>query len=90
MPQDKPNHSKRNNALIFIILLAVALGAFWLWIQSEQRVEPASTSNAPPSTEWTTAPEGGVEVDLPEAPMTNVPLKNPVPEADEPDQQETD
>jgi|GEM_PF-3015506 len=30
---------------------------------------------SPPSTEWTTAPESGVDVNLPETPMINVPVE---------------
>lgn len=44
-----------------------------------------------PSTEWTAAPEGGVEVDLPETPMRNVPVEpesDPAEETAEPSEEQ--
>ena len=75
MAKEKPGFSRTRNIWIFLIVLGIVLGGLWLWIQSEQRVEPAPSSTSKPSSEWTTTPEGGVKVDLPETPMRNVPVE---------------
>lgn len=89
MSQGNPNSPILRNILILFVLAAVVLGVLWFWLQSNEAAAPAPASPAVPSTEWTTAPEGGIPVQLPETPMTNVPVENLGPEADEPDQQET-
>ena len=57
--------------VVLAILLFVSLFYFAPFAENPPE-EPAP----PPSTEWTTRPEEpGVEVDLPDTPMTNVPAE---------------
>ena len=77
MMDEKSGPLMPRNIWIFIFLLAIVLGGIWLWVQSEQSAEPAPSSASQPSSEWTTAPEGGVKVNLPETPMTNAPVDAP-------------
>lgn len=72
------NESDRESRWTMTIVLAligtaIAAGAYYWFeqIRAEREAPPR------PSPEWTTAPEGGVEVDLPETPMTNVPPPAP-------------
>lgn len=65
--------------LLLIVGIVVAVGAYYWFAQLRtERVEPTR-----PDPEWTTAPEGGVKVNLPETPMTNVPRDDA--EAEPPD-----
>lgn len=52
--------------LLIVAGVVVVLGEF-----GGESEAPAPDAPAP-STEWTTAPEGGVEVNLPETPIRNV------------------
>lgn len=81
--QEKPEFTKARNIWVFLIVLGIVLGGLWLWIRSEQRAEPAPSSVSQPSSEWTTAPEGGVKVNLPETPMTNVPAQGSDPDPEQ-------
>jgi len=55
-----------------VIGLLIVVGAVFFFTQPETPNEAAPTSPQPPSTEWTTAPEGGVDVNLPDTPMRRV------------------
>lgn len=57
---------------IVIVLLVIVGGVFFFTDIMRQDQVP-DRELEPPSTEWTTAPEGGVEVDLPDTPMRVVP-----------------
>ncbi|WP_114520878.1 hypothetical protein [Altererythrobacter sp. ZODW24] len=60
--------------VLIALVLAVAV-LFWFMRMVDQSAEPALETAQLPSSEWTTAPEGGVDVDLPETKMTNVPTE---------------
>ncbi len=63
-----------------LIALAGAGVAAGIWYYLGQTRGGRDTAEAPPpSTEWTSAPEGGVDVELPETPMTNAPAPAPEP-----------
>lgn len=80
MPDPKPSSSNRRAAWLIAIAVVVAIGIFWAWTRSEQAAREEQAAPIPPSTEWTTAPESeGVDVKLPDTPMTNVPLESPAP-----------
>lgn len=64
---------------VVIILLIIAGGIFFFTDVLRQDQAPERELE-PPSTEWTTAPEGGVEVDLPDTPMRVVPEEETTPE----------
>ncbi|WP_336985631.1 hypothetical protein [Altererythrobacter aquiaggeris] len=85
MSQVDQNRPLLRNLLIALVLAAGLIGAFWIWRQSEQTQAPAPITTTNPSPEWTTAPEGGVPVTLPETQMTNAPLEEPAPEEGQPD-----
>ncbi|WP_324827712.1 hypothetical protein [Qipengyuania zhejiangensis] len=72
---------------LLIIAVAVAAGVYF-YFERTRVAEPQVAT--PPSTEWTAKPEGGVEVTLPETPMTNVPITGDEGEpAPAPDQNQT-
>ncbi len=79
---DKATKTTRNLAVIVLASAAILAGAYYyvgkLRLDREQ-VPPR------PNPDFTTAPEGGVKVDLPETPMTNVPSAPPVAEEKQPD-----
>ncbi len=52
-----------------VIALLIIAGVLTLFGDVFSGKEVPAEEPQPPSTEWTTAPEGGVEVDLPETPM---------------------
>lgn len=62
---------------IVIVLLIIVGGVFFFTEVTRQDQAPERELE-PPSTEWTTAPEGGVEVDLPDTPVRVVPEEEPV------------
>ncbi len=76
-----PKSSSSNKRAVWLIAIAVivGMGLFWSWTQSQQAARDERAAATPPSTEWTTAPEEGVDVKLPETQMTNVPMENPAP-----------
>ncbi|MBV7265492.1 hypothetical protein [Erythrobacter ani] len=57
---------------IIVIVLLLILGTLVLFRDVLTGGERASQDVQPPSDEWTTAPEGGVEVNLPETPIRAV------------------
>jgi hypothetical protein len=67
----------RNLAFIVLGSAAIIAGAYYYFdrIRSEREQIPPR-----PNPAFTTAPEGGVKVDLPETPMTNVPSAPPIAE----------
>jgi len=81
--------SSRPTVLIALVLIGVAVAAggyYFFELMRKDRDPPTQ----PPSSEWTTAPEGGVEVNLPETQMTNVPVAPPIAEeTDQPGTAET-
>ncbi|MCR9180472.1 MAG: hypothetical protein NXH71_09615 [Erythrobacteraceae bacterium] len=81
---------KRTTTWILIVLAGVAIAAA-IYYYFDQMSGNRAASAPPPSTEWTTAP-GGVEVELPQTPMTNappdaVPAQGAAPEAATADEQ---
>ena len=54
---------------IILLVLLLVLGTLVMFRDVLTGSERVSQDPEPPSTEWTTAPEGGVEVDLPDTPM---------------------
>ncbi|KWV92119.1 hypothetical protein AUC45_13350 [Erythrobacter sp. YT30] len=62
------------------MLLLLVLGAVFFFIDFTQGEQAPERELEQPSTEWTTAPEGGVEVDLPDTPMRVVPEEETTPE----------
>lgn len=65
-------------AIVIVLLLVVGAVFFFTDIMRQDPVPERELE--PPSTEWTTAPEGGVEVDLPDTPMRVVPDEETTPE----------
>lgn len=59
---------------VFIGMVVLLVAALAL-TQLRPTEDASAPAVAPPSTEWTTAPEGGVEADLPDTPMRNVPAE---------------
>lgn len=57
---------------VIIITLLIILGVLVLFRDVLMGTEQPAQESEPPSTEWTTAPEGGVEVDLPDTPIRAV------------------
>lgn len=79
---DKATKITRNLAFIVLASAAVVAGAYYYF----DRIRPDREQVPPrPNPDFTTAPEGGVKVDLPETPMTNVPSAPPVAENKQPD-----
>lgn len=74
---DKATKTTRNLAFIVLASAAVVAGAYCYF----DRIRPDREEVPPrPNPDFTTAPEGGVKVDLPETPMTNVPSAPPIAE----------
>lgn len=73
----------RSMTWVILVLAAVAIAA-GAYYYSEQISGDRGNPAPPPSAEWTTAPEDGVKVNLPQTPMTNVPVASPA--AGEPDE----
>ncbi len=75
-PQKKTN-------LLWILVIALLGVLVVIWFLSpatdDDFIEPTSTETAAPDAMLTTAPDGGVPVELPDAPMTNVPEDQPSP-----------
>ena len=72
----------RKSTLTKVVVIVVASVAILLIFRTYFYDEEAVPDMSPPSTEWTTAPEGGVEVNLPETPMRNVPIEGTDDETD--------
>ncbi len=64
--------SPLNAFWLIVIGLLIVAGIMVFFRDVASTGEQQAEQPQPPSTEWTTRPEGGVEVDLPEAPMRNV------------------
>lgn len=80
---EKATKTTRNLALIVLASAAAVAGAYYYF----DRIRPDREQAPPrPNPDFTTAPEGGVKVDLPETPMTNVPSAPPVAERKQPDE----
>jgi len=72
----------RKPFLIKVGVLVVATVAVLMILRvyfADREPEPEVS---PPSSEWTTAPERGVDVNLPETPMHNVPVETPESESE--------
>ena len=65
----------RKSTLIRVVVIVVASVAILFTFRTYLGNEEPEPDFGPPSSEWTTAPEGGVEVNLPETPMRNVPIE---------------
>jgi len=61
--------------LILIVVILVAIAAFWFAMPRNQPEEIAEAEPAHQADEWVVAPEGGIDVNLPETPMTNAPVE---------------
>jgi len=62
--------SGRMVVIIAVLSLGIIVALLFLYQPREETSEPVPTSS-----EWTTAPEDGVEVNLPEAPIRAVPIE---------------
>lgn len=75
----------RNIAVVVLASAAILAGAYYYF----DRARPDRENLPPrPNPDFTTAPEGGVKVNLPETPMTNVPSAPPVAGAQQPGEAE--
>lgn len=63
-----------------VIVLLIIVGAVFFFTDNMLQDQVPAGELEPPSTEWTTAPEGGVEVDLPDTPIRVVPDEETTPE----------
>lgn len=79
MSNENQKRSKVGRGWMLLIAAVIVIGGVWFWMKSERAAESEQAALVHPSTEWTTAPEGGVQVDLPKAPMTNTPVESPAP-----------
>lgn len=78
MSEDRFDSKKKADYTKWAFAALVAIFAvLWLAREFDSADEETAASSATPSAEWTTAPEGGVPVDLPEARMTNAPTDAP-------------
>ncbi|MCU0946927.1 MAG: hypothetical protein MUF47_01560 [Porphyrobacter sp.] len=59
---------------VLLTSAAIAAGAYYYFQQTNGKVP---TSPGQPNPDFTTAPEGGVKVNLPTTPMTNAPAAAP-------------
>ncbi|GAA4644047.1 hypothetical protein GCM10023115_20070 [Pontixanthobacter gangjinensis] len=75
MGADERGSRKSGSGWIVAGLVILFAGAFYLWVQSQGQNADVEVETTPPSSEWTSRPEGGVEVNLPEARMTNTPAE---------------
>lgn len=74
---DKAKKATRNLAFIVLASAAIVAGAYYYI----GRIRPDDEQLPPrPNSDFTIAPEGGVKVNLPETPMTNVPSAPPLAE----------
>lgn len=80
---ERASKTTRNLAFIVLVSAAAVAGAYYYFDRIRPDREQMPTR---PNPDFTTAPEGGAKVDLPEAPMTNVPLAPPVAERKQPDE----
>lgn len=64
--------SKFSPFWVLVITLVIIAGVLVLVRDVLTTGEQPAQEPQPPSTEWTTAPEGGVKVDLPDTPMRAV------------------
>ncbi|MGB3472451.1 MAG: hypothetical protein WBA51_16675 [Erythrobacter sp.] len=71
---------------LIVILLLIIAGGLVLFTDVISGSRTPEREPEPPSTEWTTAPEGGVEVDLPETAMRVVPGEETTPEEEASDE----
>lgn len=55
-----------------VIALLIIVGVVVFFTQTGFRNDAVPTAPSTPSTEWTTAPDAGVEVELPETPLRRV------------------
>lgn len=84
---DDPETPSRKWIWLLILAVVIAAGVIWLYNKQEGRADLNRVAE-PPSAEWTTRPEGGVEVDLPDTPMTNAPIEEEeAPDANREDEQ---
>lgn len=69
-----PDESKPTTSRFWPIVIGALILVAILVVASDYRIgrEDTPTQTPRPSTEWTEAPEEGVEVNLPETPMRNV------------------
>lgn len=80
---ERTKKTTRNLAFIVLASAATVAGAYYYF----DRIRPDREQMPPrPNPDFTTAPEGGVKVDLPETPMTNVPSAPPVAEKKQTDE----
>ncbi|MDZ4306732.1 hypothetical protein [Allopontixanthobacter sp.] len=74
---------QRKTNLLWILVIALLGVLVVIWFLSpatdDDFIEPEATEMLAPEPMMTTAPEGGVPVQLPDAPMTNVPEEQPTP-----------
>jgi hypothetical protein len=56
-----------------VIMLLIVVGAVFFFTDIVRQDPAPEREPQVPSTEWTTAPEGGVEIDLPDTPVRVVP-----------------
>jgi hypothetical protein len=68
--------SRRSVAMIAIGLIGIVITIGGLYFFDQIRTN--RQASVPPNPEWTTAPKGGVDVNLPETPITIVPVAPPV------------
>lgn len=71
--------NRYNPFWIIVIALLLILGILVLFSDVLVGTERGSQEHQPSSTEWTTKPEGGVEVNLPETPIVPVEPEGEVP-----------
>lgn len=72
------NHQRSKSAPLWAItiMLLIIVGSLVLFRDVIFGTEQATPPAEPPSTEWTTAPEDGVPVDLPNTPVRAVPIED--------------
>lgn len=81
-PGDNPPE-RGNWFWIVIIGVLFAILAYWFYNPVGDVPVAEEPEAALPSDEFTTAPQGGVPVQLPETPMTNTPIETGAPQGTE-------
>ncbi len=78
MPYEFKGGSPRKMTIGVLVILAIILLLLLFYFAPFAETSPGEEqAPATPSTEWTTAPEEpGVEVDLPDSPITSVPAES--------------